>query len=758
MTERMRGSADASGRSCDQEVSRSAAPIVRRTSPAAPDPGGGVEVPAAAANASQMFGDAIGSGVPSRDPRAGADAAIAAAPAGGGSAMPAHLEQRFGSAGFDVSGVRMHTGSGSAVAAEAAGARAFARGQDVHFGAGAYAPGTSDGDLLIAHEVAHTVQQRGGAESVQAKLADGTGGDAAENEADMFANAVLAGLPVTAPTQRSAGIARWANASTAQPVLRAIAAATPPQLVAIERALGDAEGSGDRMVPLDIPGFAGYVSRDDVEGLLRDARTHMRSVAPHAPPTVPGPTAPPLVPPCAPADATVRTSFAEARRAVVAPTTAAAADSVARILIAARDAHRDPTEAMLCFELDGRGFHVPTSELDQLIDLAFAHRTELETRAASVAAPTAGTDPSSGPPESTSSTEPDDGRLPGYLPHAGSAGSALIAARDANLRIENYVEPSRRLAARALADYEAGIIPHMDARRMAADGRTAALHDTRARLSPGARSTSEAIREGGHTVEELGRHYTLQLLGEQPTLRARYRIPTLEAGAPNYNAAAVEAAILDLRDTEEISVRVIAAAGRPNGAMTRMARTVRVIGPVVAATGLAISAYEVYDAPRGQHAWTAGRETASFAAGTLGSVGGGLVAGWTASAFCGPAAPVCAIAVTLTIVGAATTGSSMLGAAGYEAAVPRSAFDGLPDAEDVIAGAPSAVGTVSRAASGGYGGLMDRDREATRDRRRRGEATSGGEMPPSSGGEAPLPIPRDPSPGPTCDPEHPERG
>jgi len=96
--------------------------------------------------------------------------------------------------GADLSGVKVHTGGESADAATQFGARAFTVGQDVHFGAGEYAPGTKEGDRLMAHELTHTVQaQRGG---VQRKAADDAGGaqhdaadvshpeDAAEKEAD----------------------------------------------------------------------------------------------------------------------------------------------------------------------------------------------------------------------------------------------------------------------------------------------------------------------------------------------------------------------------------------------------------------------------------------------------------------------------------------------------------------------------------------------------------------------------------------------
>ena len=70
----------------------------------------------------------------------------------------AFMESRFG---HDFGGVRVHTGSGAAASARAVGAQAYTVGQNGVFGEGRYAPGTDDGKRLIAHELAHVVQQQG---------------------------------------------------------------------------------------------------------------------------------------------------------------------------------------------------------------------------------------------------------------------------------------------------------------------------------------------------------------------------------------------------------------------------------------------------------------------------------------------------------------------------------------------------------------------------------------------------------------------
>jgi hypothetical protein len=95
--------------------------------------------------------------------------------------------------GADLGGVRVHTGAASATAADALQAKAYAVGQDVHFGAGTYDPASASGKHLIAHEVAHTVQQQGAAPGVQRSATVSTPGDAAEQQAESFAHAFSAG-------------------------------------------------------------------------------------------------------------------------------------------------------------------------------------------------------------------------------------------------------------------------------------------------------------------------------------------------------------------------------------------------------------------------------------------------------------------------------------------------------------------------------------------------------------------------------------
>jgi len=120
----------------------------------------------------------------------------------------AYFEQRFG---HDFSDVRVHADAGAARAAEAAGAAAYAVGRQIVFAEGRYAPQSETGRRLLAHELAHAVQQKDVADAPASGLRLGAGapGDAAELAADAAAMDVIAGLGLRRPLAPAPlGIAR----------------------------------------------------------------------------------------------------------------------------------------------------------------------------------------------------------------------------------------------------------------------------------------------------------------------------------------------------------------------------------------------------------------------------------------------------------------------------------------------------------------------------------------------------------------------
>ena len=75
--------------------------------------------------------------------------------------------------GHDLSDVRIHDDAESAAAAARLGADAFTIGRDIYFGDGRYRPDSVSGRRLIAHEVAHVIQQRGSVHATLQRQASG---------------------------------------------------------------------------------------------------------------------------------------------------------------------------------------------------------------------------------------------------------------------------------------------------------------------------------------------------------------------------------------------------------------------------------------------------------------------------------------------------------------------------------------------------------------------------------------------------------
>lgn len=106
------------------------------------------------------------------------------------------MEQRFGA---DFSDVRVHTGPVVAQLCQTLNARALTLGNNVLFGDGEYTPHTAEGRWLLAHELAHVLQQRSAAVATRkqhtesAAIALGDTGDASEQQADDVAAEAING-------------------------------------------------------------------------------------------------------------------------------------------------------------------------------------------------------------------------------------------------------------------------------------------------------------------------------------------------------------------------------------------------------------------------------------------------------------------------------------------------------------------------------------------------------------------------------------
>lgn len=114
---------------------------------------------------------------------------------GSGGSLEGSIRSRMESGfGHDFSRVRVHTDSKAADLSSKLNARAFTIGNDVAFAEGEYKPGSLIGDALIAHELAHVVQQSGGDTSVAPMEVEKGALDGLEEDADRSAASVVASM------------------------------------------------------------------------------------------------------------------------------------------------------------------------------------------------------------------------------------------------------------------------------------------------------------------------------------------------------------------------------------------------------------------------------------------------------------------------------------------------------------------------------------------------------------------------------------
>ena len=113
---------------------------------------------------------------------------------GSGQALDSSVRRRMQSAfGHDFAGVRVHNDAKARELSEGMNARAFTVGNDIAFGGEEYKPGTPVGDALIAHELAHVVQQGGNANG-GAQHKGGAAYGSLEEDADRSAVGAVAKL------------------------------------------------------------------------------------------------------------------------------------------------------------------------------------------------------------------------------------------------------------------------------------------------------------------------------------------------------------------------------------------------------------------------------------------------------------------------------------------------------------------------------------------------------------------------------------
>jgi Domain of unknown function (DUF4157)/LysM domain len=165
---------------------------------------------------------AIGRALFKREPGAagrsgdGVDATALHARLGPGRPLEGGVRSRMeGAFGHHFGHVCIHADEDAAALSRDLQARAFAVGSHVAFGRGEYHPGDPVGDALLAHELAHVVQQGGGTRREPLTMDRGPA-DVAEREADDAATGVVLDLHLRPAGGRRRGLTRRSSAPAPQ--------------------------------------------------------------------------------------------------------------------------------------------------------------------------------------------------------------------------------------------------------------------------------------------------------------------------------------------------------------------------------------------------------------------------------------------------------------------------------------------------------------------------------------------------------------
>jgi hypothetical protein len=158
--------------------------------PEAPERHGGDPARLASAVGNRAFGamlGRVGEGIlPNGTAHPDVEAMIART-RGGGTSLDAGSRRRASETlGDSLDDVRVHHDETADTLARSVSARAFTTGSDVYFAKGEYQPGSSGGEQLLTHELAHVVQQRDA--PTTGPLTVSMPGDALETEAEAIAD------------------------------------------------------------------------------------------------------------------------------------------------------------------------------------------------------------------------------------------------------------------------------------------------------------------------------------------------------------------------------------------------------------------------------------------------------------------------------------------------------------------------------------------------------------------------------------------
>ena len=186
----------------------------------------------------------------------------------------AFMEPRFG---HDFSKVRVHADTAAGQSAQSVNARAYTVGQHTVFADGQYAPHTTTGQRLLAHELTHTIQQRMHSSVMRAGLSISSPTDESEREADAIAEAVLNGKNGAITAADNPHLARATPGTEETPSPMEASDSTAPETASPTETVGSTDevpmggDAGAPACPVKDTGTLSEVSWGETSGLYPSA-------------------------------------------------------------------------------------------------------------------------------------------------------------------------------------------------------------------------------------------------------------------------------------------------------------------------------------------------------------------------------------------------------------------------------------------------------------------------------------------------------
>jgi len=302
-----------------------------------------------------------------------------------------------------------------------------------------------------------------------------------------------------------------------------------------------------------------------------------------------------------------------------------------------------------------------------------------------------------------------------------NGGGNLLAARDAHIRLNEYVAPAASMAEQLAARVASGEMGHLEARAAAVSSRNQLLGHTREQMTPASVALSKAMKEEGPSVTEMTDRKVRQSIDAwngvdkrskplapekvakvRADLAADSELWELYAKAVEASGGADEAykaAVREVGSSPAVSRAIINSAGAPAGSITLLARFSRVGNGALAAIGAADMAYSIISADEGERWHVAAGELQAFAGGVVGAQVGSAAAVWVASLVTTSTGVLLVVSIIGGAIGAA---------AGAKYVDPVTKLFAAEMSDAYMAMNPVTTGITG----GGFGGMYDRERRS----------------------------------------------